>query len=234
MTKPRETDLYPPVKMFLEAQGYEVKAEVGPADVMARRGDEPPVIVELKLGFSLALFHQALARLRITDAVYVAVPRGTGRAFQKALKENHTMCRRLGLGLLTVRLADGLVEAHVDPGPYAPRKSPARAGRMLREFARRQGDPNTGGTCGGIMTAYRQDAVKCAAHLATHGPSKGAEVALKTGVTRATRMMADNHYGWFIRVERGVYALCPEGRAALDAQNTGKLKTGVDSDGSHP
>ena len=61
-TKIRETDLYLPIKAFLEAQGYEVKAEVGPADVVAMRGDELPVVVELKTQFSLALFHQAIDR----------------------------------------------------------------------------------------------------------------------------------------------------------------------------
>lgn len=53
----REDQLYPPVKALLQAQGYEVKGEVGAADVMARRGGEEPVIVELKLRFSLSLFH---------------------------------------------------------------------------------------------------------------------------------------------------------------------------------
>ena len=33
-----ETDLYAPIKRFLTAQGYEVKAEVGACDVVAVRG----------------------------------------------------------------------------------------------------------------------------------------------------------------------------------------------------
>ncbi|KZZ62457.1 DUF2161 family putative PD-(D/E)XK-type phosphodiesterase, partial [Sulfitobacter sp. HI0129] len=145
MSAPRETDLYPPVKAFLEDQGYVVKSEVGPADVMALRGAEPPVIVELKTGFSLTLFHQCLARLAVAEDVYMAVPRQTGKRFLKALKDNTALARRLGLGLITVRLSDGLVEVHCDPGPYAPRKSARKSGRLLREFARRQGDPNDGG-----------------------------------------------------------------------------------------
>ena len=40
--KPKETDLYPPVKALLEGQGYEVKGEVGAADIVACRGDEDP------------------------------------------------------------------------------------------------------------------------------------------------------------------------------------------------
>ena len=80
-----EQDLYPPIKALLERQGYVVKGEVGAADVVARRGDEPPVIVELKLRFSLSLFHQAIARLSVTDLVYVAVPRPTGRSARRSL-----------------------------------------------------------------------------------------------------------------------------------------------------
>ena len=51
----RETDLYAPIKSFLETQGYEVKAEVAAADVVACRVGEDPLIVELKTSFSLAL-----------------------------------------------------------------------------------------------------------------------------------------------------------------------------------
>ncbi|MBV6657676.1 MAG: hypothetical protein KI785_07920 [Devosiaceae bacterium] len=226
MPSVRETELYAPIKAFLEGQGYEVKAEVGPADVVACRAagiageaEDDPVIVELKTGFSLALLHQAIDRQAITDAVYIAVPRGTGRAFQRALASNLKLARRLGLGVLRVRLSDGFVEPHLDPAPYQPRQSKVRRSRLLREFARRVGDPNTGGsTRTTITTAYRQDAQRCAHHLHRHGPSRGADVARATGVARATRMMADDHYGWFERVERGVYALTPKGQAALEPE----------------
>ncbi|MEM1032207.1 MAG: DUF2161 domain-containing phosphodiesterase [Myxococcota bacterium] len=210
-----ETALYAPIKAYLESQGYEVKAEVCGADVVAARGEESPVIVELKTCFSLALFHQAVERLSLSDAVYVAVPRKPGRAFQRGLSVNTKLCRRLGLGLLTVRLRDGHVEPHIDPGPYRPRGSPTKRGRLLREFTRRVGDPNRGGSRGTIVTAYRQDAVRCATHLASHGASKGSAVAKATGVTRATTIMRDDHYGWFERVRTGVYQLTPRGEEAL-------------------
>lgn len=216
MIKPRETDLYPPIKAHLQAQGYEVKSEVGAADVVAIRGDEPPVIIELKVGFSLSLVHQGIARQSVTDAVYLAVPRGTGRLFQRAIKDNAALCRRLGLGLITVRPGDGLVEVHLDPAPFVPRKSTIRKTRLLREFARREGDPNTGGsTRAGLVTAYRQDAVRCAAVLRDLGPAKGAVVARAAGVKAATRMMAEDHYGWFERIAKGIYALTPKGEAGL-------------------
>lgn len=211
-----EIDLYAPVKALLESLGYEVKAEIGAADVVGLRHQEPPLIVELKTGFSLRLFHQAVARQSITDTVYVAVARGAGRRFQLALKSNLALARRLGLGIITGRLSDGFTEVHLDPAPYAPRKSKPRKDQLLREFRRRVGDPNTGGsTRKSLVTAYRQDAVRCATHLEAAGPSRGMDVAKATGVRRATRMMADDHYGWFERVERGVYDLSPKGRMAI-------------------
>lgn len=213
----RESDLYGPVKAYLEAQGYLVKGEVGAVDVLACRGDEPPVVVELKTGFSLTLLHQAVARQAVTDLVYVAVPHRTGKVAARALRDNVGLCRRLGLGVLSVRLTDGLVIAHADPGPYAPRKQPKRKTALLREFHRLQGDPNRGGSVKqGLMTGYRQDALRCAAALAQAGQARGRDVAAACGVTQATRIMADNHYGWFARVATGVYTLTEAGRAALD------------------
>ena len=212
----RETELYPAIKSYLEGQGYEVKSEVGACDVVAMRGDAEPVIVEMKTAMSLSLFHQGVARQAVTDAVYIAVPRGSGKRFAKSLKDNLGLCRRLGLGLITVRMRDALVEVHLDPGPYAPRKTKQRRDRLLREFARRVGDPNAGGaTRVGLVTAYRQDALRCAQHLSDEGPSKGADVAAATGVAQATRIMAADHYGWFERISTGIYQLTPKGKEGL-------------------
>ncbi|MGV6838986.1 MAG: DUF2161 domain-containing phosphodiesterase [Planktomarina sp.] len=201
----KETDLYQPIKAHLEAAGYEVKSEVAAADVVGMKADCDPVIVELKTAFSLALLHQAVARLALTDCVYVAVARP--KSF-KALTANIKLCRRLGVGVITVRPRDGFVEIHADPGPYAPRKSKRKQTALLREFARRKGDPNLGGAqTGQVVTAYRQDALACRAYLEQNGPSKGADVAKGASVPRATQIMRDNHYGWFERVGHGVYAL---------------------------
>lgn len=214
----RETDLYPPVKALLAAQGYVVKSEIGAADVVALRDGDPPVVVELKLAFSLSLLHQAVARQAVTDAVYVAVAHKPGKSFARALRSNLGLARRLGLGVMVVRPGDGLVTVHCDPVPFRPRKSVVRQGRLLKEFARRQGDPNSGGQVrAGLVTAYRQDALKLAAHLQACGASKGAEVARATGVAQATRMMRDDHYGWFCRIGPGIYDLSTAGAAAVRA-----------------
>ena len=68
-----ESDLYAPIKALLEGQGYSVKGEVKGCDVVAVRGQEPPVIVELKRAFGISLVLQGVARLTITDNVYLAV-----------------------------------------------------------------------------------------------------------------------------------------------------------------
>ncbi len=213
----READLYPPIKAFLQAQGYTVKAEVGPADAMACRGDEPPLIVEMKTGLTLTLVLQGVARQAAFDHVYLAVPQ-PAKAWANRYRDMIALLRRLGLGLLTVA-PDGQVTAHLDPAPYQPRRNTVVAARLLREFQRRVGDPNTGGTTGvKRMTAYRQDALRIAAHLAQHGALSPAALARATGLQKAASILRDDHYGWFFRVSRGVYDLTATGTAAIAAQ----------------
>ncbi len=62
------------------------------------------------------------------------------------------------------------------------------------------------------MTAYRQQALACAAIL-SGGPRRPREI--KVQVPDAPKILLNNVYGWFDRVERGVYALTPDGKAAL-------------------
>ena len=208
----RESDLYPPVKTFLESQGFTVKSEIGHLDVLAIRGDEPPVVVELKTSFSLALVLQGVERQTLFAHVYLAVPLGP-KGWPARYKDLTRLCRRLGLGLLAVRLGPtAKVEAHLDPSPCAPRLNTRKSTLLLREFTRRKGDPNLGGTTGiKRMTAYRQDALVLTAHLATNGPSSPANLARATGITRAAAILQADHYGWFVRLSRGIYDLTPLG-----------------------
>ena len=73
MDKLLESDLYGPVREYLEKLGYEVKGEVKGCDITAMRGGEL-IVVELKRGFTLELVYQAMDRQRVADGVYVAVP----------------------------------------------------------------------------------------------------------------------------------------------------------------
>ena len=212
-TAPVESDLYPAVKAFLEGQGYDVKAEVRGCDVVATRGDEPPVIVELKVSFNLALLLQGIDRLSLTDRVYLAVSRPRSRRARGASVHRRSvrdLCRRLGLGLMTVapgRAVSG-VEVVIDPLPYRPRKRAASLTRLLGEHARRMGDPNRGGvTRTPIVTAYRQEALRCAL-LIQRGGRASLKVLRETHlVPNAPRILQRDVYGWFLRLERATYGL---------------------------
>ena len=69
----KESQLFPPLKRYLEAQGYTVHGEVKNCDIVARRGEEL-LVVELKSAISLNLLIQAGERKELSDSVYIAVP----------------------------------------------------------------------------------------------------------------------------------------------------------------
>ena len=144
-----------------------MKGEVRGCDVVAVRlganGEpEPPIVVELKLAFTLGFVLQGIDRLAVTDLVYLAAPTSPparpGSSRREPYSPTHPgvrrLCRRLGLGLLAVHPARKdraeRVEVVCDPCPPAgqrlPRKNKARAALLLGEHARRRGDPNRGGT----------------------------------------------------------------------------------------
>lgn len=213
-TKPdSETALYGPVKRFLETQGFTVKGEVCGCDLVALRGDEPPIVVigELKLTFNLELVLQGVERSAACDEVWLAVRVGA-RGGRESDRRVRKLCRLLGFGLLGV-FSTGRVEVFVEPSPWRPRNDKKRRSRLVREHQRRNGDPVAGGmTKLPIMTAYRQQALLCAAML-QHGPCRTAQV--KVAVPDGPKILLDNVYGWFDRVERGVYRLTSDGVAAL-------------------
>lgn len=216
MARVRERDLYGPVKAYLEKQGYTVRGEVMACDLMAVRGEDL-VIVELKAAFNLELLLQGVRRQAVTDAVYLAVPaprRGEG---SHRWGEIRGLCRRLGLGLIFVHMTSlPTVEVVCDPESYRPRRKPNLRGKLLREFERRTGDHNTGGSSRrAIVTAYREDALRIAAYLSAHGTGRPAAIRSATGVDRAGDILQRDYYGWFQRVERGLYRLSPTGEEAL-------------------
>jgi hypothetical protein len=207
---PLESDLYAPVKALLEGQGYVVKGEVRGCDVVAVRGAEPPVIVELKRAFGLGLVLQGIDRLAVSDRVYLAVGQ-----WPKRMKNVRKLCRRLGLGLMVV--VGARADIVLDPVPYRPRLDTRKAGRLLGEHQRRVGDPNRGGSTTKVpmMTAYRQEALRCAELLASNGPMKLAALRAAADAPRAATILQQDVYGWFERVERGIYTISPAGRRGL-------------------
>ena len=210
-----ETALYQPVKRFLEGAGYAVKGEVGGCDLVGLAEGEPPLVVvcELKQSFNLELILQAVDRQAQSDEVWIAARislRGKGRESDRRFRD---LCRRLGLGMLGVGASDS-VEIIVSPVSPLPKKNTRKRIRLVEEHRRRRGDPTAGGsTRKPIMTAYRQQALACAAAL-RDGPLRPRDLKATTPI--AARILLDNVYGWFDRIDRGVYELTSAGHEALE------------------
>lgn len=214
----KESDLYPPLKRFLESQKYEVKGEVRDCDVVAVRGEEAPVVVELKLSLNLGVVLQAVERLSLTPKVYIGIPEQC-KILSRRRKQIIKLLRMLGLGLLVIdpEREIGSVDVLIDPGEYRPRRSKPRRERLLGEFMKRVGDPNLGGAekRKGIMTAYRQRALAIARFLQEQGPTKASHVAKTLREPKARDILYRDVYGWFDRVSLGVYGLSPRGNREI-------------------
>ncbi|CQR54548.1 DUF2161 family putative PD-(D/E)XK-type phosphodiesterase [Paenibacillus riograndensis] len=174
MAVKHETELYAPLKSFFEKQGYDIKGEVRTCDLVGLRGnEEQPLIVEMKKSFNLALLLQGVERLRLSPNVYLAVERVRDKkgAVNQRWGELTGLCRRLGLGLVTVvfyKTKAPLVEVLAEPGDAPPqvRSGARRRERLLYEFRERSGDYNTGGsTRVKLVTAYREKALRVALAL---------------------------------------------------------------------
>jgi hypothetical protein len=222
-----ETALYLPVKRFLEARGFQVKGEICGCDLVALpkpngeapdAGDKPLLVIgELKQRFTLELLLQGVDRMAMGDEIWLAVRSTAKRKTLAAGRLNDRrvlkLCRLLGFGLLGVT-ARGRVDILAEPAPYRPRGNPRRRARLLREHQRRQGDPAIGGgTRKPIMTAYRQQALSVAQALLEATNARPRD--LKATAPDAPKILLHNVYGWFARIERGVYGLTEAGREAV-------------------
>lgn len=209
-----ETDLYLPLKTFMEGAGYTVKGEVNGCDLVGVKDGEPPVVVvcEMKLTFNLELVMQGVNRAAICDEVWLAAQTSKTARGREHDARFRNLCRRLGFGLIAVSPA-GVVDVIIAPFAAAPRRDPKRRSRLLDEHKRRVGDPQLGGGRGKpIMTAYRQDCITCATALLA-GPQSPKQ--LKALVARAPTILRSNVYGWFAKESRGIYGLTEIGRAAV-------------------
>lgn len=211
----KESDLYGPIKAWLEGLGYEVHGEVEHCDVTATRGEDL-LVVELKRSFGLRLIMQAINRQRATPSVYVAVPRPAGGAFTRGWRDMCHLLRRLELGLLVVHADTKRVEVVLHPEPHERRGNAALRRSILREIDGRSGDYNTGGAASTpVVTAYREAAVHIACCLEKYGPLSPTELRSLGTPKNTQSVLYRNVYGWFERVDKGVYALHDAGRSSL-------------------
>lgn len=211
----KESDLYSPLKAYLEGLGYEVHGEVKDCDITATRGDDL-VVVEMKRSFCLRLVMQAVKRQRATPSVYIAIPRPVGGPFTRSWRDMCHLLRRLELGLIVVPTDLSGVELVFHPGPHERRKSAAMRRTILREIDGRSGDYSTGGArAGASVTAYRESAIFIACCLEKFGRLSPSQLRSLGTAKNTQSVLYRNVYGWYERVEKGVYSLHEAGRSSL-------------------
>lgn len=219
VTKLQEADLYKPIQKHFIREGYEVYGEVKDCDMAVVKDDEL-IIIELKLNLSVDLLIQATKRLRISEFVYIAVPKKPKHKPRSARWTD--ICRlvkRLDLGLILVSFSGNHKKAEIvfHPTPYHRRKNTGQNKRkrqeVLKEINGRSADFNIGGTNKTqIMTAYRENCIQIACYLENNGElSPKALMKMGTGKNTSS-ILTKNYYGWFDRIKRGVYVLSEKGR----------------------
>ena len=215
----RETDLFEPVKYYLEKQGYTVRSEVRFCDITATRDDEL-VIVELKTKFSVNLLMQAVRRQEVADSVYIAIAVPVDKVYPSNFKGICRLCRRLELGLILVNFlkTKTKLELIFHPTEYTKRRHHKRRQFIIREIDGRYRNFNRAGSTSQEekITAYKQAVIQVACYLDLLGTASPAKLKqLGTG-KRTNTILAANHYGWFDKIDRGVYTLHDQGRKALE------------------
>ncbi|MEW6522512.1 MAG: DUF2161 family putative PD-(D/E)XK-type phosphodiesterase [Bacillota bacterium] len=214
----KETDLYPPVHDYLVSCGYTVRSEVRDVDITAVKGDQL-VVLELKRAFSVDLLIQAVKRQKLADSVYVVLPYPRRGTQNRRWSDFCHLLRRLHLGLMLVSLGPPRprVEVAFHPLPFQPQRRSGQRRAVLEEIRGRLADLNqAGSTRTKIVTAYREQAVQIARHLQDRGPQSPRQLrAMGTG-PKTLSILSKNYYGWFERVQPGVYTLSGRGTAELE------------------
>lgn len=215
--KLQENDLYIPIKEHLEKLGFEVKGEIKNCDIVAQKAEQL-IIIELKLSLNITLLLQAVDRFSLADTVYIAIPKQC-TLYKKQSKQVKKLIKRLGIGLILVDIQKTAqyVEIVSDPQDYSPRKNKRKQSALLKEFSNRIGDTQKGGstrTKAGL-TAYRQRCIRVAEYLLSHPTAKGVEIKKAISEPQATQFLGSNYYGWFEKVDRGIYQLSKKGKQEI-------------------
>lgn len=215
----KETDLYEPIRSFLEEEGYQVQAEVKHCDIAAVKDGET-LIIELKKSFNLKLVYQALDRQSLTDQVFVAIPRPKKGQRDRTWKDMIKLLKRLELGLITVALDSPLqtVDVVLEPSDSLVRKNRKKQERLQAEIENRHIAENIGGmTRRKIMTAYREKAIELCCIIEQFDEIAIKELRQMGKGEKYPSILQSNVYQWFERIEKGVYRLSSEGLETLES-----------------
>lgn len=200
-----EYDLFDPIRIYLEKNGYTVKAELKDCDIVAIKDDEV-IIIEMKKNLNLTLLSQAVDRQKISQSVYIAVekPKKKSKAWNKYL----LVLKKLELGLIYVNVKMSSIDIVFHPQKYNLKKDPKRKISLLKEFNNRSKNYNVGGMNGKkIMTAYKESSVFIAVLFLEYGAMSAKELKKYGTGEKTYSIIYKNYYGWFEKVEKGIYGL---------------------------
>lgn len=222
MDKIKESDLYDPIKEYLDSLGYDTKGEVLSCDITAVKGDEL-IVIELKKGFTMELIYQALKRQKVADSVYVAVP-----IPKRGYKDPHyndmvNLCKRLELGLILVGFTTSdkpQIDVAVNPSPVkAIKHDKKKRMAILTEHNGRTGSVNTGGvTRRKIITIYKEQSLFIAKLLSEKGELTSKQIRELGGGEKTSSILRMNYYKWFEKIGSGksvTYRITEAGERAL-------------------
>ena len=207
--------MYPIIKEYLINQGYDVKAEVMQADIVAKK-DDVMIIIEMKVSLTTSLIYQGLKRMHLCDDVYLAIPKPSAKGLKSStFHEKETIVRRLEMGLMLVDTKQERIDILFDPAHYQLKRHHQKKNRLLKEFSLRQTRLNVGGvTRTKIITAYKELTLLIMDEM-RDGPKTTSYLREVLGRKKVTDILQKNYNGWFERIRRGVYRLTPKGEEAL-------------------
>jgi hypothetical protein len=216
-----EVDLFKPVQKHFTKMGYSVFGEVNDCDVVAIK-EEELIVVELKLNLNVDLLIQATNRQRLADQVYIAIPKPKYKRNSKKWHDMSHLIKRLELGLIVVTFLKSGAKLDVifPPGPYNRQSSiqsyKRKRKKLLEEIAGRKINKNLGGSSQTkIMTAYKETCIHIAYCLQKYGPLSPKVLRQMGTGDKTLSILSKNYYGWFRRVERGVYGLTEVGKKEI-------------------
>ncbi|OIJ14397.1 hypothetical protein BKP37_08620 [Anaerobacillus alkalilacustris] len=213
-----EVDLYKPIQTYFIKEGYEVYGEVNDCDIAAVKEDEL-IVIELKLTLNVDLLIQATKRQRLTEFVYVAVPKPKYSLRSKRWTDLCHLIRRLELGLIIVSFTSNRKKAEIifHPTPFSQskntRQNKQKRKSLLAEVNGRSADYNVGGSNRTkIMTAYKENCIQIACYLENFGPLSPKRLVEMGAGAKTSSILTKNFYQWFERIKRGTYIISEKGK----------------------
>ncbi len=206
-----EKELYLPTRHFFEKQGFSVDGEVKNCDLVAIKNDIV-VVAELKKTFNISLVYQLMERKNITPYVYAVIFRPKNFRDNKT-KQMLKLVKLLGVGLLVVSDASGIIEEIVAPNNDISniKVNTKKRNIVSKEFNKREFRENTGGVNRKkILTAYRENSIAALCVADTYSVVETRKV--KDKIKKAVQ---SNYYDWFYRIKIGVYGATEKGLQAM-------------------